>query len=115
MARYRTYKNGITGHKYKGYYIIRGESKGLFQIWNEDGTVHKKDLYDYDECEWVLDKETATAEERRLMEQLYDREIYQLSSLFVELIQKEKLEKKDRELYKWIEKIRKRKIEDRRF
>ena len=27
MARYRTYKNGITGHKYRGLYIIKGEEK----------------------------------------------------------------------------------------
>lgn len=31
MARYRTYKNGITGHRYKGYYIIRGNEKGFLQ------------------------------------------------------------------------------------
>ena len=30
MARYRTYKNGITGHRYNGYYIIKGETKGTF-------------------------------------------------------------------------------------
>ena len=36
MAKYRTYKNGITGHRYKGYYIIKGETKGKFAIWNED-------------------------------------------------------------------------------
>ena len=33
MAKYRTYKNGITGHRYKGYYIIKGETKGKFAIW----------------------------------------------------------------------------------
>ena len=27
MAKYRTYKNGITGHRYKGYYIIKGAMK----------------------------------------------------------------------------------------
>ena len=35
MAKYRTYKNGITGHRYKGYYIIKGETKGKFAIWND--------------------------------------------------------------------------------
>ena len=104
MARYRTYKNGITGHRYRGYYIIKGECKGMFQIWNEEKAVYKKDIYDYDECEWILDKEMSTPEERKQMEQLYCMEIYQLSSLLMELIQKEKKEKQDKELYKWVEK-----------
>ena len=45
MAKYRTYKNGITGHRYKGYYIIKGETKGKFAIWNEDKTVFKDNIY----------------------------------------------------------------------
>ncbi len=118
MARYRTYKNGITGHRYQGYYIIKGEQKGLFQIWKEDKTVFQDHIYDYDECEWIIDKVTASNEEMSIIKQLYEMEIYQLSSLFVELMQKkerEGLDMKNKELYKWVEKVRKRKAENRLF
>lgn len=118
MARYRTYKNGITGHKYNGYYIIKGETKGLFEIWNEDKSVFKNNIYDYEECEWLIDKETADKETMLMMKQLYEKEIYQLSALFVELMQKkdrEGLEKKSENLYKWVEKVRRRKADNREF
>lgn len=118
MARYRTYKNGITGHRYKEYYIIRGESKGKFSIWDDSKKVLWDDIYDYAECEWIIDKYKASAEEKKLMKMLYDKEIYELSALFVELIQKKNgqgLDKKTESLYKWVEKIRKRKAEDRLF
>lgn len=118
MAKYRTYKNGITGHRYNGYYIIRGNAKGTYAIWNEDRTVFRDKIYDYDECEWIIDKETADEETLKLIMQLYDKEIYQLSSLFVELMQKkerEGLDPANKNLYKWVEKVRRRKADDRPF
>lgn len=119
MARYRTYKNGITGHRYKGYYIIKGEEKGLFQIWREDKTIYQDKIYDYDECEWIIDKVTVSDEEMLTIKQLYAMEIYQLSSLLVDLMQKKEregdLDSKSKALYKWVEKVRKRKAEDRQF
>ena len=118
MARYRTYKNGITGHKYNGLYIIKGEAKGKFSIWNEDKSVLQDNIYDYDECEWIIDKQSVDEEELNMIRLLYDKEIYQLSALFVELMQKkerEGLDEKSATLYKWVEKVRKRKVEDRQF
>jgi len=118
MARYRTYKNGITGHRYKGLYIIRGDSKGQFSILDDSKTVLWDNLYDYEECEWAVDKNKASEEEIKMMKMLYDKEIYELSTLFVELMQKKQqqgLDKKSENLYKWVEKIRKRKAEDRLF
>ena len=118
MARYRTYKNGITGHRYNGYYIIKGETKGKFAILNEDKTVFQNNILDFEECEWIIDKETASEEEMNMIKRLYEKEIYQLSTLFVELMQKkerEGLEPKSANLYKWVEKVRKRKADDRLF
>lgn len=118
MARYRTYKNGITGHRYKGYYIIRGEKRGQFEIWTEDKQVYQKEIYDFDECEWIIDKKTASSEDLAIIQSLYTKEIYELSSLFVELMQKkerEGLEENSMNLYKWVEKVRKRKVEDRGY
>lgn len=119
MARYRTYKNGIHGHRYKGYYIIKGDSKGKFEIWNEDKTVFKNNLYDYDDCEWAIDKETADKDTALMIKMLYDKEIFELSEMFLDLIGKKEREKelspKDLNLYDWVEKIRKRKAEDRAY
>lgn len=118
MARYRTYKNGITGHRYKGYYIIRGESKGQFSIWDDSKTVLWDNIYDYDECEWIIDKNKASTEEMKMIKMLYDKEIYELSTLLIELIQerdRQGLDKKKEDLYRWVKKIRKRKAEDRLY
>ncbi len=118
MARYRTYKNGITGHRYNGYYIIKGESKGSFAIWNEDKTIFRDNIYDYNECEWIIDKEVIDSETLSMLKLLYQKEIYQLSDLMVELIQKKDrhgLDEKSKNLYEWVVKIRKRKAEDREF
>ena len=119
MARYRTYKNGITGHRYKGYYIIKGEKKGQFAIWKEDRSVLKDNLYDFEECEWTIDKETADHDTLVMLKMLYEKEIYELSALFVELMQKRErqgtLEEKSANLYDWVEKVRRRKAEDREF
>ena len=60
----------------------------MFSILNEDKTVFKDKIYDFDESEWIIDKETANPEELELIKQLYEKEIYQLSSLFIELMQK---------------------------
>lgn len=49
---------------------------------------------------------------------LYEKEIFQLSGLMVELIQKrdrQGLDAKSENLYNWVVKIRKRKAEDRQF
>ena len=118
MARYRTYKNGITGHRYNGYYIIKGETKGTFAIWNEDKTVFRDNILDYDECEWIIDKETADPYNYNMIKLLYEKEIFQLSGLMVELIQKKDrqgLDAKSENLYNWVVKVRKRKAEDRQF
>lgn len=119
MARYRTYKNGITGHHYKGYYIIRGEAKGEYAIWNSDKSVFKEGILDYDECEWMLDKITADAKTLKILKDLYQMEIFELSAELVTLMQKKHqngvLDEQDKAFYKWVIKVRKRKVENRAF
>ena len=118
MARYRTYKNGITGHRYKGYYIIKGHSQGKFYIVDSNKDVIKKDLYDYDECEWYIDKISCSSVESKLITKLYKKEIYQLSALLVDLMKEKErnnLDPDKEKLYYWVDKIRRRKAEDREF
>lgn len=115
MARYRTYKNGITGHKYNGFYIVKGEGKGDFSILNEDKTVFEDKISDFEECEWIIDKETCGDENINIIKQLYGMEIYELSRLFVELMQKKAeqgLTPKSENLYKWCGKVRSRKAKN---
>lgn len=117
MALYRTYKNGITGHRYKGYYIIKGE-KGNFAILNEDKSVFKDSIYDYNDCEWEIDKATADEDTLEMMKRLYGKEIYELSEAFVKIMQKSwetPLTEEEKNLYKWVEKIRARKADERKF
>ena len=55
MARYREYKNGIFGHRYNGFYIIRGESKGNFKIVDKDNKDVLTGLLDFEDCAWQID------------------------------------------------------------
>lgn len=117
MARYRTYKNGIYGHRYKDYYIIKGE-KHHFSILDKNGNVYQENVFDFEECEWIIDKAAASENDLIMIQLLYQKEIYQLSALFVELMQKKQRDKFNQEeesLYKWVEKVRKRKAEDRTY
>lgn len=117
MARYRTYKNGIYGHRYQGYYIIKGE-KNNFSILDKEGHIFREKMPDYEECEWEIDKVTASNSDLSMIRLLYEKEIYQLSALFVELMQKKEREGLDSEedsLYKWVEKVRSRKADERDY
>lgn len=118
MAKYRTYKNGIFGHRYKGYYIIRGESKGLFKILDEAGHVIFDSMLDFDDCTWQIDKMTAPADQIKMMKELYFKDLFFLNSLFIELMMKKEqgnLDEKSEILYCWVDKIRDRKIKERNY
>ena len=87
----------------------------LIQKTKEDIATGKITI---DECEWIIDKETADPENYNMIKLLYEKEIFQLSGLMVELIQKrdrQGLDAKSENLYNWVVKIRKRKAEDRQF
>ena len=117
MARYRLYKNGIMGHRYKNLYIIKVD-KDHFRVVDESNNLVFDKISDYDECEWLIDKHVATEKENELMRYLYGKEIYQLSSLYVNLMNQKNAEGLDEEnesLFAWVEKIRRRKAEEREF
>ena len=119
MARYRTYKNGITGHRYKGFYIIKGEKKGSYAIWDENKEIITDHVYDFEDCEWLIDKKTCSKEDLEIIEKLYDMEIFQLSAMFVDLMNKREqrgsLDPDDARLYEWCQKVRSRKTKDRAY
>ncbi len=88
MARYRKYKNGITGCRYKGCYILRGDKKGSFSVLSKDGSPFMTGLYDFEDCRWAIDKAFADREERIWMEELYTKQIYELTAILAGLEQK---------------------------
>lgn len=120
MARYRLYKNGIFGHRYKGYYIVKDESgdKKVFSILGADKTVLEDGIADYLDAEWEIDKITSSPEMLKILQDLYGEEIYMLSKFFAELMEKdnrEGLDQDEREFYEWVKKIRKRKSENKPY
>ena len=113
------YKNGIFGHRYKGFYIIRGEDGEPFKICRDDGSVFADDIPDFEECEWAIDKHAASSEDMEIMKKLYEMPLCDLSGMLIELIRKKEenggLDKEDKAMYAWCEKIRARKADERPF
>ena len=118
MARYRTYTNGITGCRYKGCYIIKGNRRGEFCILAGDGTPLKTGLYDFADCQWEIDKASAGREDRARMEELYEKQIYELTAILARLEEKAdsgELTSGEAELMRIAETVRARKAKDRPF
>lgn len=116
MARYRLYKNGIYGHRYKGYYIVKDGKN--FSILGTDKTVLEDDLKDYYDAEWEIDKITASPEMLKILQELYSEEIYMLSKFFDEMMKKDNAEgltKSESDFYVWVKKIRARKAENKPY
>ena len=120
MARYRQYKNGIFGHRYKEYFIVKDNVNGKkeFSILGPNKTVLDEKIADYDDAEWEIDKITASPEMLKILQDLYNEEIYMLSKFFEVLMQKdndEGLSKDEKDFYNWVKKIRKRKAKGKPY
>jgi len=117
MAKYRTYKNGIYGIRYKGYYIIKDENKNFTVLDNTKKEV-SSGYKSNKECEWYIDKLMASEGDLDIIKDLYSMEIYKLSGYMMQLIEKkdrDNLTDKETSILPWIEKIRKRKAEEKEF
>ena len=118
MPKWRTYKNGITGHKYQDLYIVKGKEKGQFKILNEDGTIYRDNISEYDECVWIIDKDTADEDTREIYKTLYERDIATLTGFMAELLKKKRekgLDSHEESLYAKIIKVRDRKIKNKEY
>ena len=113
MATYRKYKNGIYGRKYKGFYIEKREDG--FAIISDDGIEASEKIPDYNEAEWIVDRFTMTDEERVMVQLLYSKEIYEINAILAELMDQKSMDERDKELYNWCVKVRKRKAERKEF
>lgn len=123
MAKFRTYKNGIFGHRYKGYYILRNNAnqcrKGkLYRVIDENKNLILDDTEDYFDCEWYIDKLKASDEEMKIYETLYKCDIPQLQRLcasYSSKAEEKTITKEENILYLMTLKIRDRKIADKEF
>lgn len=118
MAYYRTYKNGIFGCRYKNYYIIRNKEEKIFSVVDEDKNVIKENMSSFWDCQWEIDKMTASSDLINTLKDLYKKEIYILSGIFVDLMEKdnrEGLTKEEKEYYEWVTKVRQRKAEGKEY
>ena len=129
MAKMRTYKNGIFGRQYKGYFIVRNEKtmelpdgrskkEKTFSVIDKEKNLIKDGFSDMWDAEWEIDKLTASPGKMKLLKKLYNEEIYVLTKYFSDLIDKEmdgKITEPEAECLKWIEKIRMRKVDEKPF
>lgn len=113
MSKFRTYKNGVYGSKYHGCYIIpdeKGNRKTTFTIKDEDLNVIREKVEDYDESKWVIDIENADMKDLVMVKKLYQLEIYELTRLLMELMEKgDDLTENEKILDKWLQQVRIRK------
>ncbi len=123
MARFRTYANGIDGHKYKGYYITRNNNnnfaKGkLYAVIDSQKNIIINPTPSYDDCEWEIDKMVADEPMMELFHRLYAMEIvelYRLSSKYSEKVEEGTITRDEKELYAIIQKILRRKVNEKSF
>ena len=55
--KYRTYKNGITGHRYKRYYIT-AQGRKNYSVLDPQGMTVRTALPAFEDAEWEIDKVT---------------------------------------------------------
>lgn len=120
MGRYRTYKNGITGHRYKKLYIVRNtdeDGKKYYEV--SDGKQQLLGRYDsYWDAEWEIDKITAAPELTALLKELYAENFVRIDTFFRELMEKEDngtITLEEKEFLDWVTKIRKRKAKGKPY
>ena len=131
MARFRQYKNGIFGHRYKGLYITRNNSNRwkngkLYSMIDENGNPACdpgtgetfEESPDFEDCEWFIDKLKASEEEMALYRKLYDcsiPELYRIKAKYSRKTEEGTITKEEKALYTLVEKVMKRKDKDMAF
>lgn len=118
MAKFRIYKNGIEGHRYKGYYITRNNNSKvrgskLYGIVDDEKNIILQNEPLYINCEWEIDKMTASDNVMELYKALYDKEIYELQRMIIHystLEEEGTINELEMQMYEIVEKIRDRKV-----
>ena len=113
MSRYRKYKNGIYGARYKKYYIVpdgEPKKKKVFSIQDADLAVVRTDIDSFADCVWTIDLLAADKNEMETIRKLYTLDLPDLSEMMMQLRNKEGgLTKKEEYLLELVEKVRERK------
>lgn len=115
--KYRTYKNGITGHRYKMYYIT-AEGRKNYSVLDPQGTAVNTALPSFEDAQWEIDKLTASPMELHVMKELYLEDINTLQGFLIKYSEKNSdgtLTPEDAIFTDLVTKIRTRKVENKEF
>ena len=120
MARFRTYKNGIFGHRYKEYYITRSIDSGIknYSVIDAAQTPISGPFKSYWDCEWDIDKRTASPELQSILKSLYDEDFSALSKMYALLLSKQSsntISREESEFFEWVKKVRSRRADGKSF
>lgn len=119
MAKFYTYKNGITGLRYKEHYIVPAEADGkLCRILDSAGEPVSDFRDTLQECQWFLDKLTADTEIRASLEKLYRKEIYEINGMYFEMLRiknERRFTKEEKLKFQLIETVRSRRVDGKPF
>ena len=115
--KYRTYKNGITGHRYKRYYIT-AQGRKNYSVLDPQGMTVLTALPAFEDAEWEIDKVTAAPAELHVMRELYQEDISTLQGFLIKASEKNSdgtLTMEDVLFAELVTKIRTRKVENKDF
>lgn len=129
MGRFRTYKNGIYGHRYKDLYVVRTvnpekdkngkehQKKGYYVINAEKEKLTDK-FDNYWDAEWEIDKITASQDMKEFLQNLYNEDFFTINRFFLQLMEKEEkneMNENEAEFFYWVKKIRERKAKGKNY
>lgn len=120
MARFRTYKNGIFGHRYKDLYIVRDikDGKKNYSVIDSSQNAISGPFSSYWDCEWDIDKRTASPELQSILKSLYDEDFASLSKMYALLLSKQssgEISREESEFFEWVKKVRSRRADSKSF
>ena len=106
--------NGKSYEQYKRHLI--GGRLGDYTVYDKEGNTLQFGLPTKEDCKWMVDKRTASAEEMAALEKLYSLQIPELSRFVTKLTLAEReLKKEEKYLLKVAVRIRDRKLKDKEF
>jgi hypothetical protein len=88
MAKYRLYKNGIYGHRYRDFYIVPCGEDDTLRILTDAGEPFALGLHDLEDCEWFIDLVRSDSKIRDSFEKAYTLDIGQLNCAIAHLTAK---------------------------
>lgn len=83
----RTYKNGITGKRYKEMYIVK-TGKKEFDVLDEEKNMVITGMPSADDCKWEIDKMFFSSALLELLYNLYAKDTYIINNVHKEALKR---------------------------